>query len=369
MPTLFNWNETFLTGLPAVDHQHQRLVELINDLSELVMSSDTIDADAFAFARDTLLDYVATHFAGEEALMDKACLDRRHIEQHRAAHRAFTHEALALGASHPGISADRARELVDFLVNWLAYHILGVDQRMARQMRAIENGQTPDAAYDDDLDSAQAKTEPLLAALSGLFQLVSERNRALRALNQELDERVRQRTAELERANRQLHVLSIHDDLTGLPNRRFAISALGALWAEAQRDGTPLSVLMVDADQFKPVNDTFGHAAGDATLRALAIRLQDAVRTSDIVCRLGGDEFLVICPRSPRNGAAQVADKILASCAPFLLENGSECWNGALSIGIAEAGADMATPEDLLRAADAALYAAKRQGGAQAAGA
>jgi len=93
------------------------------------------------------------------------------------------------------------------------------------------------------------------------------------------------------------------------------------------------------------------------------------VRTSDIVCRLGGDEFLVICPRSPREGAAQVARKILAARAPFCDEDGTECWNGALSIGIAEAGNGMATPENLLRAADEALYVAKRQGGAQLAGA
>ncbi|OJZ17114.1 MAG: hypothetical protein BGP21_02175 [Thiobacillus sp. 65-29] len=366
MSTLFNWNETFLTGLPAIDHQHQRLVELINDLGELVMSSDAIDTDAFAFARDALLDYVGSHFSGEEALMEKACLDRRHLEQHRAAHHAFTQEALVLGESGQGITADRARELVDFLVNWLAYHILGVDQSMARQMRAIESGQTPQTAYDEDLGHTQARTEPLLAALSGLFQLVSERNRALRALNQELDERVRQRTAELERANQQLHVLSIRDDLTALPNRRFAISALDELWREARHNSTPLSVLMLDADRFKQVNDTFGHATGDAILRALATRLQDAVRTSDIVCRLGGDEFLVICPRSPRDGATQVAEKILASRAPFHAEDGTECWNGAISIGVAEVQDNMMRPEDLLRAADDALYIAKRQGGAQA---
>lgn len=369
MSTLFNWNETFLTGLPGVDRQHQRLVELINDLGERVMSSDTIDPDAFAFARDALLDYARMHFGEEDALMERACLDERYVEQHRAAHRAFANEALGLSETSAGISPERARELVDYLVNWLAYHILGVDQSMARQLRAIENGQTPEAAFENDVRHAQAKTEPLLAALSGLFQLVSERNRALRTLNRELDERVKQRTAELERANRHLQVVAIRDDLTGLPNRRFAISALDELWAEARREGTPLSVLMLDADRFKPVNDTFGHATGDALLRALATQLQDAVRTSDIVCRLGGDEFLVICPRSPREGAAQVAQKILASRAPFHAEDGTECWNGALSIGIAEAANNMATPEELLRAADEALYAAKRQGGAQSAGA
>lgn len=368
MTALFNWNETFLTGLPSVDHQHERLVELINDVGELVMSGDGIDPQAFAGAHDALLDYARRHFGEEDAMMQQAGLDPRHIDHHRAEHRAFATEAATLGRSDQAITPERASNLVDYLVHWLAYHILGVDQSMARQMRAIEGGQAADQAFENDLRHTESGREPLLAALSGLFQAVSDRNRQLRTLNRELEQRVVERTTELEAANRQLHLLAIRDDLTGLPNRRFAVSALDELWAEARRDSTPLTVLMIDADRFKPVNDTFGHATGDALLRELATRLHDAVRTSDIVCRLGGDEFLVICPRSPLGGAAQVAQKILATRAPFLDANGTQCWDGSISIGIAEAGAGMASPEDLLRAADEALYSSKRQGGAQLSG-
>jgi hemerythrin len=190
----------------------------------------------------------------------------------------------------------------------------------------------------------------------------------LRALNRELEQRVQQRTIDLEHANRQLQLLSTQDDLTGLPNRRFAILSLNQLWFETQRYGGALSVLMLDADRFKEVNDRFGHAAGDALLRDLAKRLRDAVRRSDIVCRLGGDEFLVICPRSSRLGAADVARKILADKRPCRTGDGVECWDGALSIGIAEVRGSMTRLEDLLQAADQALYTAKRQGGAQVAG-
>lgn len=368
MTSLFNWSKTFLTGLSAVDQQHQHLVELINDLGEVAISGRDFDQKSFEAMRDELLNYARAHFAEEIALMKQAGVDPRHVKHHSAEHRIFAMDAIALSETSDAPFPDRVRRLVDYLVNWLAYHILGVDQSMARQIRAIEGGLSPSQAFEQDAQYVQAGTEPLLAALSGLFQVVSERNRALRALNRELDERVQQRTIELEQANRQLQMLAVHDELTGLHNRRFAISALDELWAEAQRDGTPLSVLMLDADHFKPVNDRFGHATGDALLRALASRLQNAVRTSDFVCRLGGDEFLVICPRSPLDGAALVAEKILAECAPFYTEDGIECWDGSISIGLAEADESMVRPEDLLHAADEALYVAKRGGGAQLSG-
>lgn len=364
MTTLFKWNDAFLTGLPSVDQQHQRLVGMINDLGDRLMSSDTIDPEVFATARDALLDYTKVHFSDEESQMDKIRMDPRHVDLHRADHQSFVNEVLALSEIGEGISVRQVRDLADYLVNWLAYHILGVDQSMARQARAIKEGLSPAEAYEKDANYVHSGTEPLLAALGRLLHMVSERN----ALNRELDHRVRQRTAELERANKQLRTLSIHDDLTGLYNRRYAISALNELWAEARRDGSALSILILDVDRFKPVNDSQGHAVGDDLLRALATRLRDSVRTSDIVCRLGGDEFLVICPRSSGAGAVRAAEKILATRENFYNAQGKKCWDGALSIGVAEATPSMVLAEDLLKAADDELYNAKRQGGARMSG-
>jgi len=124
-----------------------------------------------------------------------------------------------------------------------------------------------------------------------------------------------------------------------------------------------LSVLMLDADHFKAVNDRFGHAQGDTLLRTLAERLRQSVRASDIVCRLGGDEFLIICPRGTREGALNVARLILETSQPCFTPDGVECWDGAISIGIAEAEGDLVKPEDLLGAADQALYASKHKKG------
>ena len=366
MTALFAWNDAFVTHLPSVDEQHRKLVDLINGLSELCMSAEDIHPRDFEAARDALARYAQEHFSDEEWHMQRSGVDPRHQEQHCAAHRGFLREVQMLGNVNHGISAERTRNLLDYLVHWLTYHILGIDQSMARQALAIRAGKTPAQAYEDDTRESLADQEPLIHALRGLLQMLSLSNAELRKFNHDLEQRVAQRTADLEYANRQLQMLSSQDDLTGLPNRRFAVAALNELWAEARRDGTPMSVLLLDADHFKPVNDQFGHAVGDELLRHLAQRLRNAVRTSDIVCRLGGDEFLVICPRSNLHGAVRAAQKILDSQEPFLTAQAQPCWDGSLSIGIAEVDAAMLHTEDLLKRADRALYEAKQKGGSRA---
>lgn len=359
MNEIFVWNNAFLTQLPEVDDQHRVLIRLINDLGEMIMSSDSIEVSAFLKVRDGVLDYASKHFNDEEALMLNVGVDLRHVRQHIASHGKFVSEAMALGC----LSSGNAKQLADYLVQWLAYHILDVDQSMARQIHAIRNGKVPCDAFDLEERSIKAGTEPLLAALRGLFYTVSERNHELRLLNVQLEQRVRERTDELERANTQLREQSTHDDLTGLPNRRYAMLALNRIWLESRRYGDSFSLMMIDADHFKNVNDDFGHPQGDALLCELADRLKSLVRGSDIVCRLGGDEFIVICPRINLEGAMEVGRKILSESHPFLTKDGVECWNGSLSVGVAEMKDEMVCPEDLLKIADLSLYEVKHAGG------
>lgn len=367
MSEVFQWSQAFLTGLPEVDAQHQRLVELINRLGRLLTEGQDLAQQEIDAARAELLDYGHEHFGDEERMFVAAGVDPRHVEFHCQEHRSFIDAVRALSMADDARRARSVQREVSYLVSWLAHHILGVDQSMAQQMRLIEQGVSAEHAFSAVIEGRlhDASTEPLLTALNSLLTQVTARNRELAELNRTLERRVSERTAELERANERLNVLSYQDELTGLPNRRYALSALEALWHEARRDGMPLSVLMLDADRFKGVNDTFGHAEGDAVLRALGERLRDAVRTSDIVCRLGGDEFLVICPRSDAAGAMRVADKILASQRPHLNAAGVACWSGRVSIGVAEVVPSMRTPEDMLQAADRSLYAAKRAGGSR----
>ena len=155
---------------------------------------------------------------------------------------------------------------------------------------------------------------------------------------------------------------ALHDPLTGLPNRALALDRLEGALARRRRDGRAVAVLLADLDQFKLVNDSLGHAAGDDLLVALAPRLHDAVRPSDTVARLGGDEFLVVCEQlDGAHEAIRVAERVAhAINQPIVLSAGEHFITASIGIAVAES-AD-ALPEDLLRDADAAMYRAKERG-------
>jgi hemerythrin len=252
--------------------------------------------------------------------------------------------------------------LLEFLTHWLAYHILGSDQFMAKQMAMIKSGVRPEDAYLTHTVGNDAATDTLLSALNGLFQQVSERNHELVALNKSLEARVAERTQALTEANQRLDDLANTDLLTGLPNRRYTMLCFAREWEAAVRDGTALSCMMIDADGFKMINDTQGHDAGDVVLRALALQLRHAVRTDDIVSRLGGDEFFIICTATPLDGALKLAEKIRREVAAMRVSAGAGEWRGSISIGVATKTEQMRNLEDLMKAADQGVYAAKRNG-------
>ncbi len=166
---------------------------------------------------------------------------------------------------------------------------------------------------------------------------------------------------ELHRCGIQLLEAANRDPLTGLYNRRhFEIALHGSV--ERARVGSPFALMFLDLDRFKPINDTLGHTAGDATLCEVARRLETAARRSDVVARLAGDEFvLLIRDTADERAIARLATRLLAAvAAPFAFE-GQDIHMG-VSIGITLCPDHADTPADLLRFADAALYDAKRAG-------
>jgi len=159
------------------------------------------------------------------------------------------------------------------------------------------------------------------------------------------------------------------DMLTGWNNRRYLMVRLGEELARARRDRTGVVCLMLDIDHFKRVNDTWGHAAGDAVLRELALRIESQVRASDVAARFGGEEFVVLLPNTEVSSAKLLAERIRAAISktPFDLPNG-QAVTVTVSIGIAEVrprpdDRDLKTIGDsLIARADVALYAAKSAG-------
>jgi diguanylate cyclase (GGDEF)-like protein len=153
-----------------------------------------------------------------------------------------------------------------------------------------------------------------------------------------------------------------YDTLTGLPNRLLVMDRLKQALAHANRYHERLALMLIDLDDFKKVNDTLGHAAGDQLLKEMAVRLTGCLREADTVTRLGGDEFVVILPDIVEASSSEtIADKILAACAtPFQL-GGNEMFVAG-SIGIAVFPDDGDDPQVLMRNADAAMYRAKKEG-------
>ncbi|MDR7417766.1 MAG: GGDEF domain-containing protein [Armatimonadota bacterium] len=156
-----------------------------------------------------------------------------------------------------------------------------------------------------------------------------------------------------------LHTLATTDSLTGLANRRHFFSLVADRSDDAERSGS--SALMIDLDDFKDVNDRFGHETGDELLLAVAHRLRGCVRAADVVARLGGDEFAILLNGATAAGAVGVADRVIQELRrPFALRHGEVVVRASVGVATALPGRDDA--EELLRHADLAMYAAKRRG-------
>ncbi len=193
-------------------------------------------------------------------------------------------------------------------------------------------------------------------------QDVSEQRRTQEALalaHEELEARLQ----EIESLNRQLHEQTIRDPLTQLHNRRYFDETLARETARMTRDGTSLAIAAIDIDHFKHVNDTWGHAVGDQVLQRLADVLRANVRASDLLCRVGGEEFIVLMPGASLRIALERAEQWRAGFEAARVTGGAgidvDC---TISIGIAMHGAGSDSIDTSLRRADAALYAAKDAG-------
>jgi diguanylate cyclase (GGDEF)-like protein len=202
-------------------------------------------------------------------------------------------------------------------------------------------------------DVSPANVILLIALAASLLALVALRRRAVR-------DRHDLRT--LLATTTQLRHLADHDALTGLPNRRRFEQELARHLAHVRRHGPEGAALVLDLDCFKPVNDTFGHAAGDRLLACVADVLRERLRATDVVARLGGDEFAILLPRVDRVGAAAVAHSLVETVRAEALT--ADAHGVTVSIGVVAFDAcAIALPEGVLALADLAMYDAKAAGG------
>ncbi|RLT96417.1 MAG: diguanylate cyclase [Ketobacter sp.] len=211
-------------------------------------------------------------------------------------------------------------------------------------------------ALQREIEANQAKEDKLKIEIrhrENLELLVEERTADLERTLQEL-----------EKSNHELALLSSRDSLTGLYNRRLFDIKLDEYWNLAQRNDQPLSLLIVDIDHFKQINDTRGHQCGDYVLEAFSRLLVDCLhRPTDFISRYGGEEFAILLAETPLQGAENIADKIVSRAAAEELQWEQRTFHISVSIGIATRSKHADTsPSSLVAHADSALYEAKHRG-------
>jgi len=243
-----------------------------------------------------------------------------------------------------------AAALLASLLAWLAA------RRLSDDLYALADAASAVEAEQAGARIPQAHSSREVRQLSSALGRMTHR---LLASREAMEEKVRLRTLELEAANRALDLQARTDALTGLLNRRGFETQMAFALALSRRSGRPLSLITIDVDHFKRVNDTYGHEAGDEVLRRLARTLEVRLRNSDVVARLGGEEFVALLPDTDLAGAQAIAQSLVAAMAG---QQDPVVGLITVSAGVASMRSLQDNGTDLLRRGDAALYEAKGQG-------
>lgn len=233
--------------------------------------------------------------------------------------------------------------------------------RLCSQLRTLERTRHIPVLLIADLDDQAKILRGLDLGVNDYLSRPIDRNELLARVRTQVR---RKRYADALRDDLESSIqMALLDQLTGLNNRRYLETHLPAMMMQAKSQNRSLCLMILDIDHFKSVNDTHGHDAGDDVLRGFAERVKRVIRTSDLMCRLGGEEFVVIMPDTTLDVAAQIAERVRGSvqAADFHLREGTKSVPVTVSIGLAQER-DNPDPDQLVRRADQALYRSKNEG-------
>lgn len=265
--------------------------------------------------------------------------------------------ALAGGqkAFHAAVGFGLALSLMSSVIVWA---VVGALTRPLRKVAAAARDLRPgDLTATLPVYSGSSEVRELTTALQQMTDGLHARERELEEANRSLERRVLERTAELAQANETLRRLATSDCLTELPNRRSIEASLSAEMLRHRRTRQPLALVMCDIDRFKQVNDNHGHVAGDDVIRKVARALRQGVRETDLVGRLGGEEFMILMPNTTEEGARIACEKLRAR-----IEASREGVAVTASFGVVAPAQYFVSPSLAVVSADQALYQAKEAG-------
>jgi len=234
--------------------------------------------------------------------------------------------------------------------------------RLCSQLRSLERTRNIPVLGITEPDNNARMVRGLEIGVNDFLMRPIDRNELLARARSQVRKR---RYTERLRDNVQMSIeMAITDALTGLFNRRYMESHVATLVEQAAARGKPLTVMVLDIDYFKSINDTHGHDAGDDVLRDFALRIKRSIRGIDLACRYGGEEFVLVMPETDMAVAAMVAERLRRRIAaePFAIQNGAKNVPVTISIGIAGLRDRNDTAASVLKRADQALYRAKRDG-------
>lgn len=258
------------------------------------------------------------------------------------------------------------------VIDWLMPEMDGLElTRMLRQTKigrsiyilvltSLEDEDRLIEAFDSGVDDYMVK--PLKPRVLSARLQAGQRVIRMQAEIERDREEIRRYASELAVSNRRLQEAALTDPLTGFPNRRYAMERIAQEWTIANRTRKPLACMVIDVDNFKQINDSYGHDVGDAILRHTAHQIKRGLRAQDVICRTGGDEFLVICPDTTLDQAALCAERVRRSVGSAPVEAGRVQLRSAVSIGVAVRDEGMSDADALIKRADQGLYEAKRHG-------
>ena len=277
----------------------------------------------------------------------------------------FGYRAALVGVDTAKLPNEVTEDILSYLANWLAFHILESDKRMAKVVLAVQSGLPLDQAKKEIDKESSSAMKALIATTLSMYNQLSRRTFQL--IN-EINER--------KLMEEKLLQLSFYDQLTNLPNRRLLNDRLNQAMSTSKRSSHYGALMFLDLDNFKPLNDSYGHAVGDLLLIEAADRLKSCVREMDTVARFGGDEFVVMliglnADKTKSTLEAEiVAKKIRAVLSsPYLLTFKQEGKADTIlehlctaSIGVVVFINHEESADNILKWADTAMYQAKESG-------
>lgn len=390
---LFEWDDNIKVFVDEVDDEHKQLVDIINSIHTytLFMEEKQLETkkEEKQIKKDLLNDesnqvlvelaelynlieqlknYTIYHFKNEEEYMQKQGLDRMYIHKHHNQHLNFRQqvEIMVNGMLSGDITVKTVQKLLNFLINWLVLHIVGEDKDMVKQIRYIKDeGLNPKEAYNRVESERDAQATVMVKALQELLVIFQERSAELSKIQEETQKQVDLKTNEYLKMYREYESLSQTDQLTGVYNRKKAMDILDNNWKKYDIDGNNFSILHINLDGFKNINDLHGHDKGDLVLKVFADKIVGLNIFNSVFCRLGGDEFLMVLENTNNDEAVGVANDIINVVRQIVVtsDDNKDIWKGSVSIGVASTtNLKSKSYNELLKEADDYLQEAKYSG-------